>query len=70
MVPSIIGVITTELISELKSVIQSAVTQAIEEAIKPLQDRINNQNDKISSLRAENEQIKGKLNKSIEQMER
>ena len=69
VVPTIIGEIKTELISELKSVIKSAVIQAIEDAIKPLQDCINKQNDKITSLKAENEQMKGKLNKRIEQME-
>jgi predicted RecB family endonuclease len=42
----------TELISELKSVIKSAVIQAIEDVIKPLQDCINKQNDKITSLKA------------------
>jgi hypothetical protein len=50
----------------LKSVIKSAVTQAIEDAIKPLQDSINKQNDQITSLKAENDQMKGKLNRSIE----
>jgi hypothetical protein len=45
--PTIIGEIKTELISELKSVIKSAVIQAIEDAIKPLQDCINKQNDKM-----------------------
>jgi peptidoglycan hydrolase CwlO-like protein len=69
VVPTIIGEIKTELISELKSVIKSAVFQAIEDAIKPLQDCINKQNDKITSLKAENEQMKGKLNKRIEQIE-
>jgi hypothetical protein len=51
VVPTIIGEIKTELISELKSVIKSAVIQAIEDAIKPLQDCINKQNDKITSLK-------------------
>ena len=69
VVPTIIGEIKTELISELKSVIKSAITLAIEDAIKPLQDCINKQNDKITSLKAENEQMKGKLNKRIEQIE-
>jgi hypothetical protein len=69
VVPTIIGEIKTELISELKSVIKSAVTQAIEDAIKPLQDSINKQNDQITSLKAENDQMKGKLNKRIEQIE-
>jgi hypothetical protein len=63
------GEIKTELISELKFVIKSAVTQAIEDAIEPLQDCINKQNDKITCLKAENEQMKGKLNKRIEQIE-
>jgi septal ring factor EnvC (AmiA/AmiB activator) len=49
--------------------IKSAITQAIEDAIKPLQDCINKQNVKITSLKAENEQMKGKLNKRIEQIE-
>jgi hypothetical protein len=65
VVPTIIGEIKTELISELKSVIKSAVIQAIEDAIKPLQDCINKQNDKITSLKAENEQMKGKLNTDL-----
>jgi hypothetical protein len=43
------------------------VLDRIEDAIKPLQDCINKQNDKITSLKAENEQMKGKLNKRIEQ---
>jgi hypothetical protein len=60
-VPTIIGEIKTELISELKSVIKSAVIQAIEEAIKPLQDCINKQNDKITILKDENEKMKRKL---------
>ena len=66
VVPTIIGEIKTELISELKSVIKSAVTQAIEDAIKSLQDSINKQNDQITSLKAENDQMKGKLNRSLE----
>jgi nucleoid DNA-binding protein len=45
VVPTIIGEIKTELISELKSVIKSAVIQAIEDVIKPLQDCINKQNE-------------------------
>ena len=49
VIPTITGQIKTELISELKSVIKSAVIQAIEDAIKPLQDCINKQNDKITS---------------------
>ena len=69
VVPTVIGEIKTELISELKSVINSAVTQAIEDAIKPLQDSINKQNDQITSLKAENDQMKGRLNRSIEQIE-
>jgi hypothetical protein len=47
VVPTIIGEIKTELISELKSVIKSAVFQAIEDAIKPLQDCINKQNERV-----------------------
>ena len=69
VVPTIIGEIKTELISELKSVIKSAVTQAIEDAIKPLQNSIHKQNDQITRLKAENDQMKGKLNRSIEQIE-
>jgi hypothetical protein len=37
--------------------------------VGPLQDCINKQNDKITSLKAVNEQMKGKLNKRIEQIE-
>jgi hypothetical protein len=47
---SVVDLKETELISELKSVIKSAVIQAIEDAIKPLQDCINKQNDKIQGL--------------------
>jgi predicted component of type VI protein secretion system len=43
VVPTIIGEIKTELISELNSVIKSADIQAIEDAIKLLQDCINKQ---------------------------
>ena len=66
VVSTIIGEIKTELISERNKI---AITQAIEDAIKPLQDCINKQNVKITSLKAENEQMKGKLNKRIEQIE-